>query len=204
MKKLLGIILTLCLIITCFAACSLGKDDDTNDITTTKSDSVSLSVPKESLKGVKEGSFESFTAIDLTGKKYNSDIFKGKKLTMINIWATFCSPCINEMPDLEKLNEKYSDKGFQIVGIISDVTNVSGVYNGILINDALDVIEQTGVTYLNLLPSDSLNMIKLDEVYSVPETIFVDENGKVVGESYIGSRSLESWEAIVCELLELD
>lgn len=205
MKKLLAIILSLCLIITCFAACS-GDSDDSSDVgvtTTTKAESNALRMPEENIDGLEAGSFESFNAVDMTGKKYNSDIFKGKKLTMINIWATFCNPCIGEMPDIEKLSEKYADKGFQVVGIISDVTNGGdGAYNKFLLEDAADVIESTGVTYLNLLPSKSLNYIKLDEVYAVPETIFVDENGKVVGESYTGSRSFEQWEAIVNELLE--
>lgn len=205
MKKLLAIILSLCLIITCFAACS-GDSDDSSDggvTTTTKAESNALRMPEENIDGLEAGSFESFNAVDMTGKKYNSDIFKGKKLTMINIWATFCNPCIGEMPDIEKLSEKYADKGFQVVGIISDVTNGGdGAYNKFLLEDAADVIESTGVTYLNLLPSKSLNYIKLDEVYAVPETIFVDENGKVVGESYTGSCSFEQWEAIVNELLE--
>lgn len=200
MKKFLSIVLTLCLIVTCFVGCKNDSDND-NSKSTSIDSSIELKVPKESLDKVKQNSFENFTAIDLSGKKQTSEIFKGKKLTMINIWATFCSPCINEMPDLQKLSEEYSNKGFQIVGIISDITNVNGVYNKILIGDAIDIIEDTGVSYINLLPSDSIDMIKLSEVYSVPETIFVDENGKIVGQSYVGSRSLENWKAIVDELL---
>jgi hypothetical protein len=74
-------------------------------------------------------------------------------------------------------------------------------YNQTLYDSALDIVEMTGADYINLLPSNSLDMIKLGEVYSVPETIFVDENGKIVDQSYIGSRSLENWKAIVDSIL---
>lgn len=201
MKKLLVILLTLCLVCTCFAACGNESGNGDEIAGTSSTDTDVLKMPEEDLDGVKHGSFEKFASIDLAGKKFDQDLFKGKKLTMINIWATFCRPCISEMPDLEVLSKEYADKDFQIIGIACDVTDVDRVYNQTLLGNAADIIEQTGVTYTNLLPSESLKAIKLDEVYSVPETIFVDENGKIVGESYIGSRSLESWKTIVDDIM---
>lgn len=53
---------------------------------------------------------------------------------------------------------------------------------------ALDIVEQTGADYPHLLPSRDLLAAKLSEVYSVPETIFVDKDGRLVGDSYVGSR----------------
>ncbi|MBO7319914.1 MAG: TlpA family protein disulfide reductase, partial [Clostridia bacterium] len=102
-----------------------------------------------------------------------------------------------------RLHQEYADKGFQIIGIVCDVgLSASGEYYDVsLYNDALDVVEMTGVTYKNLLPSYSLDRIKLREVYSIPETVFVDENGNVIGESYIGSRNYENWKAIVDSIL---
>ena len=195
MKKTLALLFAIMMIVTCFAACgSTGQNDDTSS---TSPGIEGIRVPEESLDNVEYGSFGKFTAIDLAGNKVTEDVFKGKKLTMINIWATFCRPCINEMPDLELLNKEYADKGFQIIGIVCDVTPVGDIYDQDLYESALDVVEMTGVTYPSLLPSESLDIIKLSEVYSVPETIFVDENGKIVDESYIGSRSLEDWKAIV-------
>lgn len=195
MKKTLALLFAIMMIVICFAACgSTGQNDD---ISSTSPGIEGIRVPEESLDNVEYGSFGKFTAIDLAGNKVTEDVFKGKKLTMINIWATFCRPCINEMPDLELLNKEYADKDFQIIGIVCDVTPVGDIYDRDLYESALDVVEMTGVTYPSLLPSESLDIIKLSEVYSVPETIFVDENGKIVDESYIGSRSLEDWKAIV-------
>lgn len=200
MKKLLAILLALFVVLGCFVSCGNNSADD--DTSTTVADDGKLRVPDDPEKSYESNSYKEFSAIDLAGQKYDQSIWEGKKLTMVNIWATFCRPCINEMPDLEALSKEYEEDDFQIIGIISDVDYDSEYcYDTALMNKALDVIEMTGVTYINLLPSFSLIDIKLENVYSVPETIFVDENGNQVGESYIGSRSFESWKAIVDELL---
>lgn len=186
MKKTLALIFAILVIVTCFAACG-----------NTQNDSNALRIPEESLEGVEHESFSKFTAIDLDGNKVTEDIFKGKKVTMINIWATFCHPCISEMPALTTLHQEYANKGFQVIGLISDVSYLNDGYEPTLYQRALDIVEATEVTYRNLLPSKSLDFIKLSEVYSVPETIFVDENGNIIGESYIGSRSYESWKVLI-------
>ena len=200
MKKTLALIFAILMIASCLTAC--GGTGDNGDTSTSSPGSDAILVPQEDLEGVEYGSFKKFTAVDLAGNKVTEDIFKGKKLTMINIWATFCRPCINEMPDLETLSEEYADKDFQIIGIVCDVNYEADHYNENLYASALDIVEMTGVTYKSLLPSESLDIIKLDEVYSVPETIFVDENGEIVGESFIGSRSLGDWKDIVDDVLD--
>ncbi len=67
------------------------------------------------------GILSSFSATDLDGNAVDESIFSSSKLTMVNIWATFCGPCIGEMPDLGLLNEEYASEGFQVVGIVADV-----------------------------------------------------------------------------------
>ena len=200
MKKFLALIFAILMIVSCFTAC--GDTGDNGDTSTSSPGIDAILIPEENLDDVEYGSFKKFTAVDLAGKKVTEDIFKGKKLTMINIWATFCRPCINEMPDLETLSKEYADKDFQIIGIVCDVNYDADSYDKDLYASALDVVEMTGVTYTNLLPSKSLDMIKLSEVYSVPETIFVDENGNIVDTNYIGSRSYENWKTIVDNILE--
>ena len=189
MKKILALILSVIMFALIFTSC--GKSEAENELT-----SVGGEITQNS------GILSDFTTTDIDGNTVNQSVFKGKKLTMVNIWATFCGPCINEMPDLGKISEEYADKGFQIIGIPVDVVDYYGNIDESQVELAKDIIDETGAVYLHLLPSASLNQAKLSQVTSVPETIFVDENGNQVGESYIGSRSMAQWKEIIDGLME--
>ena len=144
---------------------------------------------------------ETFASEDLEGNAVDQTIFEGHDLTMVNIWATFCGPCLDEMPDLGELNTQYADQNFQIVGMVVDVLNQDLTYNEEQVALAKEVVEKTGASYTHLLPSEDLLMNKLIYVTGVPETVFVDSEGNQVGESYLGARSKEEWSEIIEELL---
>lgn len=146
--------------------------------------------------------FGAFESTDLAGNAVTQEIFAGKKLTMVNIWATFCAPCIREMPDLKALSEEYADRDFQIVGIPTDLLDQKGSIDGELLGTAREIIAKTGADYMHILPSDDLMRARLGRVTSVPETVFVDANGNQIGKSYIGSRTKEQWARIIDVLLE--
>ena len=146
--------------------------------------------------------FGAFESTDLAGNAVTQEIFAGKKLTMVNIWATFCAPCIREMPDLKALSEEYADRDFQIVGIPTDLLDQKGSIDEELLGTAREIIAKTGADYMHILPSDDLMRARLGRVTSVPETVFVDANGNQVGKSYIGSRTKEQWAKIIDVLLE--
>ncbi len=149
-----------------------------------------------------EPALSSFSTVDIEGNEQDEKIFADYDLTMINIWATFCSPCLNELPDLGALASEYADKRVRIVGIVIDIQqNADGSFDQDMINTARELVSQTGADYLHLLPSADLVAAKLGMVNAVPETIFVDSEGKLVGKSYIGSKSKEKWAAIIDELL---
>ncbi len=148
-------------------------------------------------KGSESSGLTSFSAYDLNGTEQNESIFAGKKLTMINVWATYCGPCIQEMPGLAAIAEKYRNSDFQIVGIVTDVTD----HEGNTAENARAILKNADANYVNLLPDHSM-MSLLENVMYVPTTIFVDETGAQVGSEYIGSREQKDWEAIITQLLE--
>lgn len=201
-KRILPILIMAVVFCLVFTACSGGNGDTTTtDGETTVSQGAEDTTESKDVPELENAVFGAFQSVDIEGNEVDYTVFEGKKLTMVNIWATFCGPCIREMPDLEKISKEYADKGFQIVGIVCDVSlTADGTHSKALLSEAEDVIENTGVTYLNILPSVSLNEAKLSEVYSVPETIFVDENGEQVGQ-YVGSKSYEDWCKIIDGLL---
>lgn len=148
----------------------------------------------------KSGTWSSFRASTISGAIVDESIFSGHKLTMINIWATFCSPCLREMPDLGKLSADLASSGVQIIGVPVDTLNSDGSVSQSQVELARQLAEKTGASYTHLLPSADLLNAGLSGVSSVPTTIFVDENGKQVGEAYVGSRSASDWQTIINSL----
>ncbi len=144
------------------------------------------------------GILSAFTAQDLDGNQRDASLLKEKKLTMVNIWGTFCSPCLRELPEIAAISRDYADRGFQLVGIVTDVDQVDGDF----CKKAQSLVESTGVSFVNLIPSNSLQQSLLKFVTGVPTTIFVDETGAQVGRVYVGSKSREEWVAIINSLLE--
>ncbi len=142
-----------------------------------------------------------FTATGLDGEEVDQSIFTGYDVTMVNVWATFCGPCLSEMPDLGALHQEFSDQKFQVVGIVTDVVDWNGEVLSSQIDLARQIVEETGASYLHLLPSEDLQSLLLWQVNSVPTTIFVDENGSLVGSGYLGRRDAGAWRAIIQEKL---
>lgn len=139
--------------------------------------------------------FGVFETVTLDNEAVDQSIFEQADLTMVNIWATYCQPCISEMPDLGKLSDEYAEKGVQIIGIVSDVSSLPNLEAGA-------IVDYTGADYLHLLPSRSMITNYLSEVQVVPTTVFVNSKGEQVGDVYTGSKSKETWAEIIDSLLE--
>ena len=146
--------------------------------------------------------FGDFTAQDINMNEVSSSIFEGKKVTMVNIWATFCGPCITEMPYIGTLAKEYAEKGLQVVGIVIDAAEGNGEVDDSLLAEAKRIISETGADYLHILPSESLTKAYLNNVQFVPTTVFVDENGVRIGDEYVGGMSEADWRAVFDEMLE--
>lgn len=140
--------------------------------------------------------FGEFQTKTLDGEDVDQELFGKSDLTMVNIWGTFCGPCIREMPDLGELSREYADKGFQMVGIISDVSKPGD-------ETALEIVESTEADYTHLvIPKDANMQYRiLKNAQVVPTTIFLDKDGNQIGDTYPGARSKKQWTAIIDEML---
>ncbi|MBD5454613.1 MAG: TlpA family protein disulfide reductase [Lachnospiraceae bacterium] len=136
-----------------------------------------------------------FEGTDIEGNVVTSDIFSQSKLTMVNVWATYCNPCLSEMPGLGELADEYDAEEFQIIGIISDV--VEGEEQEL----AEDLIKRTQADYTHLLLNESIYYALLTDVAAVPTTFFIDENG-VVLDTVVGAMEKSAWEEKINALLE--
>ena len=106
---------------------------------------------------------ESFSILsDLEGNYYDLNDYKGNVI-ILNIWATWCKPCIAEFESLEKVKEKFKDKNIKIVAVSNEDLK--------LINSFLDKRKF------------DLEFIKLNgdlsyfNAYSLPTTVVFDKNG---------------------------
>lgn len=144
----------------------------------------------------------SFSMEDIEGETHTQEMFADYDLTMINVFATWCTPCINEIPDLEQLRGDMTDQGVNVVGIVLDAVDYSGGTDDSAIENAKILAEQTGAAYPFLVPDQGLLNGRLAGIAAVPETFFVDKEGNIVGETYTGSRSLEEWKSVVEETLK--
>lgn len=135
-----------------------------------------------------------FEAQDMEGNTVTSDIFGQSRLTMINVWATYCNPCLQEMPELGELAAEYDAEEFQIIGIVSDV--IEGTDQ----TQAESLVQQTGANYPHLLLNESIYYALLTDMSGVPTTFFIDENGVVLGR-VIGAKEKSVWEEIINGLL---
>ena len=141
--------------------------------------------------------FVTFTATTTEGEEWNSENFANSKLTMINVWATYCNPCLSEMPDLGELSAEYDASDFQIIGVVSDVMAEDSGKN---VEYAKQLIEETKANYPHLLLNESLYMSFVGAVSAVPTTFFVRRDGSMVG--YLtGAMAKEDWKTLIDDLL---
>ncbi|MCL1974643.1 MAG: TlpA family protein disulfide reductase [Firmicutes bacterium] len=145
-----------------------------------------------------KNTFPTFTAQDIYGEAVESSIFADYDLTMFNIWGTFCGPCIAEMPDLGELAAAMP-QGTQLVGLVGDAINAN------TIELAQTIVDSTGANYLHIVPDMVLLNYLQKNIMAYPTTLFIDSQGKLVGEPLIGAMSRKMYEdALSARLNMLD
>ena len=137
-----------------------------------------------------------FQGVDLYGNSVTEDVFNEHSLTMVNVWGTFCDPCIREMPDLARLYGELQEKDINLVGIMVDVSEDKNK------DLAIQITEDNGVKYLNIIPDDALIDYLYNNISGVPTTLFVDREGNIIGEPVVGARDKDTYMQIAMERLE--
>ena len=186
MKRRLGL---MCLIGLLAVGCG------TDSSTTEGLQSVEMTTEETESNQEQEAYVLNFTGTTIDGKTLTSDCFADSKLTVINVWATYCNPCLSEMPDLGEIAREYNTTEMQMLGIICDVTE------GADKKEAQDLIEQTKANYPHLLLNQELyeNLVVASD--SVPTTYFFNQKGELLG-YLVGARSKQAWEEVINGLLE--
>ena len=136
------------------------------------------------------------TTKDIHGKEFSSKDFANYDLTMVNVFATWCTACIQEIPDLVEVQKEMQAKGVNIIGIVTDTVDDTGE-NREALEKAKLIQEKTKANYSFLMPDKTNFNGRLNGIQALPETFFVDKNGQIVGETYSGSHNKKDWTEII-------
>lgn len=128
---------------------------------------------------------------DLTGKPQSLGQWQGK-LLVINFWATWCAPCREEMPALNRIHNKYAAKGVQIVGIAADSADkVLQFSNETVIGYPL-LVDQAGAMEFSRRLGNRFGLL--------PHTVVIGADGKPIF-SKLGVIQEQEFEAIIVKNL---
>ena len=178
-KKVLVLLATL-VISTALAAC--GNSDSGY---TTGDNS------KDGRSQVSQGELQSipdFSAEDIEGNKVDNSIFKENKVTLVNVWATWCGPCVNELPEIQQVYSELKDQGIGVVGIVADGNNAK--------DTAKELIELENLKYKMIIPDANLENNLISTLRGFPTSYVVDSEGKILGMK-VGGMNAEGFKAFI-------
>ncbi|MGC4376250.1 thiol-disulfide oxidoreductase ResA [Fictibacillus sp. Mic-4] len=109
-----------------------------------------------------------FVLTDLNGHKVKLSDFKGKGV-FLNFWGTWCEPCKQEMPDMEKLYSEYKKKGVEILAVNVGESNVA----------VKDFKSEYKLTF-PIVNDKTGDVVEAYGIDPLPTTVLVDKNGKII------------------------
>jgi cytochrome c biogenesis protein CcmG, thiol:disulfide interchange protein DsbE len=126
----------------------------------------------------------------IDGKTFKLGDQKGKVL-LVNLWATWCAPCVKEMPEIQKLNDEFKDKGFEAIGVtFIDEDNPD--------KQVRDFLKEKKFTYTQVLSNEKTwdAMLELSKAPGIPVNFIVSKDGKIL-ETLVGGKSYEAFKAAI-------
>lgn len=130
-----------------------------------------------------------FTLRTVQGDLFNLSDYKGK-VVLLNFWGTWCGPCRREIPDFNKLHDKYQKDGLEIVGITITSGSPENIYN---------FMKEWDIEYTVLTDIEDYETQRVTAYYGraigqpitgLPTTLIIDRGGYIV-KGYIGPRNEE-------------
>ena len=122
-----------------------------------------------------------------------SELLKDHEVVVLNIFASWCGPCKNEFPEIEKVYQKYKDK-MEIVAVSGDTTLDS-------MEDMVKYKEEHSLSFLVGMKNESIDSL---QVPGVPTTYIIDRNGKIAFSQTGSFQSAEDFEKVVTSLMGND
>lgn len=194
MKKKILILGMALMLAAGISACNASSKTSSTEATTTESKQADAKAEdsKQAESDKEDKKFPEFTAKTVSGEDISSDVFKDSKLTVVNVWGSWCGPCVQEIPELQKLYESMKDKDVNVIGLAQDA--------GTDLDAVKEIIDKNKVTYQNIVPEGATEDFVMS-LMAFPTTFFVDSDRNIVGVIQ-GGRNLEAFTAAVEGVLE--
>ena len=194
MKKKILILGMALMLAAGISACNASSKTSSSEATTTESKQADAKAEdsKQAESDKEDKTFPEFTAKTVSGEDISSDLFKDSKLTVVNVWGSWCGPCVQEIPELQKLYESMKDKDVNVIGLAQDA--------GTDLDAVKEIIDKNKVTYQNIVPEGATEDFVMS-IMAFPTTFFVDSDRNIVGVIQ-GNRNLEAFTAAVEGVLE--
>jgi len=122
-----------------------------------------------------------FNTIDMQGNSVTEEIFAPYDLTMVNVWATWCGYCVEEMPEFTELKERLPENA-NIITVCTDAHMETELTQ--------EILASVNANFQTLILTQEMVDQLISQVYAFPTTFFLDSEGKVVGEPIVGVPSL--------------
>jgi len=119
-----------------------------------------------------------FSALDRQGGSFSSDAHRGKVL-LVNIWATWCTTCKEEMPSMERLYEQLGGEGFEILAVSIDAPMGQLDLFGMSGRDPWAYADSLSLTF-PILHDPSGDVAEAFRITGVPESFVIDREGVIM------------------------
>ncbi len=202
-KRVWGVFLLL--IISLLVMVSCGQSPESQDEGTPDSLEYDVSWTETAAVPVEEGrstGLENMKTLDLYGNVVDSTIFQDYTITIVDVWGTYCNPCIQAMPTLAEIYREYEPQGVNVIGIMIDVQNGDYTPKPEYIAKAMEITDGTGADFMHLLSSKNIVSSVVRNISAIPASFVVDSQGNVITKISYGSHTKEEWEEIIHEYLQ--
>jgi peroxiredoxin len=152
---------------------------------------VSILLPgctRKEAKKAKEVAAPEFTLEDLSGRNVRLADLKGK-IVLLEFWATWCPPCREAIPGIERLYETYKDRGLAVLGISMD----DGDWD-----DVETFVREYGIGYPVLKGNEDISTAYMIRV--IPTLYLIDRNG-MIAKQYVGGGNEDALDKAIRALL---
>lgn len=119
-----------------------------------------------------------FTLPTVAGEDFSLKSLKGH-IVILDFWASWCAPCIAEMPTVKEIYAKYKDKGLKVVGISMDNSKAAWM-------KSIDKIQIPWLHVSSLKGMKRCPVAELYQVYAIPKLYIIDKEGKIVDKDLRG------------------